>query len=478
MESKPIRSLLVANRGEIARRVIRTARRLSIRTVALHSDVDAKALHVKEADAAVPLGGNAPGETYLDIEKVVAAAKKAGAEAIHPGYGFLSERPTFARRCREESILFVGPSPEAMEALGDKERAREVARRVGAPLAPGTPILPGPDEAAREAERVGYPVLLKASAGGGGIGTKRVDSPADIAKAFDEASRRAQQAFGDGRLYLEKYLRDPHHIEVQVLGDRAGKVVTFVERECSVQRRFQKVIEESPSPFATPALRQRLREAARAVAKVAKYENAGTVEFVVDGDRNPYFLEVNTRLQVEHPVTEMVTEIVRGAQPKASTAGRTAAEGGRKSNRLDLVEQQLRIAAGELLALDEARLPVSGHAIQCRVYAEDPERFFPSPGPLATYREPSGEGVRVDSGYTQGDALTPHYDPLIAKLIVHGPDRETAISRMAGALERYEIGGLKHNIPFLKNAVGSDLFRGGNYTTHFIEALRAAAMRK
>ncbi len=444
MESKSIRSLLVANRGEIARRILRTARRMGIRTVAVHSDADAKALHVKEADAAFPLGGNAPRETYLDVEKIVAAAKKSGAEAIHPGYGFLSERPPFARRCREEGILFVGPSPEAMEALGDKERARDLARRSGAPLAPGTAVLSGPDEAAKRAEALGYPVLLKASAGGGGIGTKRVDAPGEMARAFDEAARRAQQAFGDGRLYLETYLRDPHHIEVQILGDRAGKVVTFVERECSVQRRYQKVIEESPSPFATPALRERLRESARALALAARYENAGTVEFVVDGDRNPCFLEVNTRLQVEHPVTEMATG-------------------------LDLVELQLRIAAGESLTLDETRF--SGHAIECRVYAEDPERFFPSPGPLSTYREPSGEGVRVDSGYAQGDVLTPHYDPLIAKLIAHGPDRAAAIGRMAGALERYEISGLKCNLPFLRKAVASGLFRGGNYTTHFIEAV-------
>lgn len=450
---KLFRSLLIANRGEIARRVIRTCRRLSIRTVAVHSDVDARALHVKEADAAVPLGGNAPGETYLDIEKVVAAAKQSGAEAVHPGYGFLSERPLFARRCREEGIVFVGPSPEAMEALGDKERARELARSLSIPIPPGSPVLASADEARERAEGIGYPVLLKAAAGGGGIGMRRVDAPADLARAFDEASRRARQAFGDGRLYIEKYLQDPHHIEIQVLGDGAGRVATFVERECSVQRRHQKVIEESPSPFATSELRGSLRSWARKLAAHLRYASAGTVEFVVDGRSNAYFLEVNTRLQVEHPVTEMVTG-------------------------LDLVEQQLRIAAGEPLALDEARLRPDGWAIEARIYAEDPERFLPSPGTLAAYREPSGEGVRVDSGYAQGDVLTPFYDPLIAKLVVHGPDRAAAVARMAGALDRYEIAGLKHNIPFLKRAVASDLFRSGNYTTHFVEALKATTAGK
>lgn len=445
-----IKRLLVANRGEIARRIIRTARRLGVETVAVYSEADAQMLHVKEADQAVAIGGARPQESYLSIERILDAARKAGADAIHPGYGFLSERAPLAQACQEAGILFVGPTAEVIAKMGDKQNARELAKGLGIPTPPGSPILQTAAEAKEAAAAIGYPVLLKAAAGGGGIGMKKVDKEDLIEKSFEEVSNRAQSAFGDGRVYLEKYLPSPHHIEIQVFGDAQGKVVTFPERECSVQRRHQKVIEESPSPFATGALRADLRSAARRLAQALGYRNAGTVEFVVDAERRFYLLEVNTRLQVEHPVTEAITG-------------------------LDLVEWQLRVASGEPLPLEEEKIAFAGHALEARIYAEDPVRFFPSPGKITVYEEPKGEGTRVDSGFQAGDTITPFYDPLIAKLIVKGAAREEAIKRMQEALSAYRIEGPKTNLPFLQRAFGSELFRLGVYDTHFIENLNKEA---
>lgn len=440
-------SILIANRGEIARRVIRTAKKLGIRTVAVHSDIDQNALFVKESDESVSLGGKNPLESYLDIEKIIAAAKAKKCEAVHPGYGFLSENPKFVKRCEEEGIIFVGPGADAISAMGDKASARATAKRLDIPTVPGSDILQSADEAKKVCEQLSFPVLLKASAGGGGIGMRKIDKAEQVEKAFEETTSRAKQAFGDGRVYIEKYLEEPHHIEIQALRDKAGNVVTFYERECSVQRRHQKVIEESPSTFVTESLRQNLREAAKKLVNGIGYLNAGTIEFVVDKNRNFYFLEANTRLQVEHPVTEEIFGV-------------------------DLVEVQIKIASGEDIPLQEENLKVKGWAMESRIYAEDPERFLPSPGTISEYREPAGEGIRVDSGYEAGSAITPYYDPMIAKLISCAETREKAIEQMLVALEQYKISGIKTNIPFLQKAFSSELFKNGGYDTHFIEKLR------
>ncbi len=442
-----IRSILVANRGEIAARVIRTARKMGLKTVAVHSEPDAGALFVRAADESVNLGGKTPLESYLDAAKIIAAARAKRCDAVHPGYGFLAENPDFGRRCREAGLLFIGPEEEAIRVMGDKAEARKTARRLGLPTVPGSDVVQGLAEAQAACERISFPVLLKASAGGGGIGMRRVDTPEELPRAFTETADRAGAAFGDGRVYIEKYLDEPHHIEIQVLRDRRGSVLTFYERECSVQRRYQKVIEESPSTFVTPELRRALREAAGKLMDGIGYLNAGTVEFVVDRLRNYYFLEANTRLQVEHPLTEEITG-------------------------LDLVELQIRVAAGEELPLAESELKTEGWAIEARVYAEDPERFYPSPGTITAYAEPAGEGIRVDSGYGLQGVVTPYYDPLIAKLITRGADREESRERMLRALDGYLIAGIKTNIPFLQKAFRSSLFRGGGYDTHFIDKLK------
>ncbi len=442
-----LKSILVANRGEIARRVIRTANLLGIETIAAYSEIDEKSLFVREANRRVRIGEARPRDSYLNIDKIVAAAKETGAVAIHPGYGFLSERWEFAQRCEQEGLTFIGPRAEAIHRMGDKYRSREVAASLGIPIPPGSGILGNVKEAKEWATKLLFPVVFKASAGGGGIGMVMVEREEQVAEAFDTATSRARVAFGDERVYVEKYLESPHHIEIQILGDKDGNVVTFPERECSVQRRHQKVIEESPSPFTTAELRHELRHAARRLARGIGYTNAGTVEFVVDKDRNFYFLEINTRLQVEHPVTEMITGI-------------------------DLVEQQIRIASGEPLLLREDDLGWKGWAIESRVYAEDSENFYPSPGKIVAYVEPRGEGIRVDSGYQVGDTVSQFYDPLIAKLVVWGEDRDKAIIRMQYALDNYEIAGIKNNIPFLRKAFDCQMFKSGIYDTHFIAKLK------
>jgi len=442
-----LKSVLIANRGEVARRIIRTARRLGIETIAVYSDIDEKALYVREADNALRIGGAKPQDSYLNIERIIAAAKQSGASAIHPGYGFLSERWEFAQRCETQGLMFVGPRSEVIHKMGDKYRSREIATDLGIPVPPGSSILSNVEEARQWATELSFPVVFKASAGGGGIGMMKVEKEGEVAEAFDTATNRARLSFGDERVYVEKYLESPHHIEIQILGDKDGNLVTFPERECSVQRRHQKVIEESPSPFAASELRHELRNAAERLARAIGYTNAGTVEFVVDKDRNFYFLEINTRLQVEHPVTEMITGV-------------------------DLVEQQIKIASGESLSLREDDLGWQGWAIESRVYAEDSENFYPSPGKIATCVEPQGEGIRVDSGYQAGDTVSQFYDPLIAKLIVWGEGRNQAIVRMQHALDNYEISGIKSNIPFLRKAFDSRIFKSGSYDTHFIMKLK------
>jgi acetyl-CoA carboxylase, biotin carboxylase subunit len=441
------KSVLIANRGEIARRVIRAARALAVETIAVYSDIDERSLFVQEADRALRIGEAKPKDSYLSIDKIIAAARAAGASAIHPGYGFLSERWEFAQRCEEEGLIFIGPSFQVIREMGDKDRSRGIATSLGIPIPPGSGILNSVEEAKEWATRLSLPIIFKASAGGGGIGMVKVEKMAEVAEAFYTSTERARLAFGDGRVYVEKYLESPHHIEIQILGDRDGNVVTFPERECSAQRRHQKVIEESPSPFATAELRGELRDAARRLAQGIGYTNAGTVEFVVDKHRKFYFLEINTRLQVEHPITEMITGI-------------------------DLVEQQIRIASGEPLLFREDNLGWDGWAIESRVYAEDSQNFYPSPGKIDSYVEPHGEGIRVDSGYRSADVVSQFYDPLVAKLIVWGEDRNKATARTQHALENYEITGIRNNIPFLRQALGSGIFMSGNYDTHFIAKLK------
>jgi acetyl-CoA carboxylase biotin carboxylase subunit len=442
-----LKSVLIANRGEIARRIVRTARLLGIETIAVYSDIDEKSLFVREADKAVKLGQARPKDSYLNIDKIIEAAGEAGATAIHPGYGFLSERWEFAQRCETEGLIFVGPNSEVIREIGDKYHSREIATSLGIPIPPGSGILGDIEEAKKWATELSFPIIFKASAGGGGIGMVKVEEEKEIGEAFDTTTNRARLAFGDERVYVEKYLESPHHIEIQILGDKDGNVVTFPERECSVQRRHQKVIEESPSPFATAGLRHELRQAAKRLAQGIGYRNAGTVEFVVDGHGRFYFLEINARLQVEHPITEMITGI-------------------------DLVEQQMRIASGESLSFREEDVGWNGWGIESRVYAEDSKNFYPSPGKIVSYVEPSGEGIRVDSGYQAEDTVSQFYDPLIAKLIVWGEDRNKAIVRMQHALDNYGITGIKNNIPFLREAFDSELFKSGDYDTHFISKLK------
>src|SRR4030043_464080 len=399
-----LKSILIANRGEIARRIIRTAKRLGIETVTIHSDIDETALFVQESNRAVRVGDAKPKDSYLNIDKIVAVAKESGVSAIHPGYGFLAESWKFAQKCEQHGVIFIGPSSEVVHRMGDKARSREIATNLGIPIPPGSKILSSVDEAKEWAAKLSFPVIFKASAGGGGIGMMKVERMEEVAEAFDAATNRASLAFGDDRVYVEKYLESPHHIEIQIIGDEKGNVVNFPERECSVQRRHQKVIEESPSPFTTSELRQGIRQSAKRLAQELGYTNAGTGEFVVDKDRNFYFLEINTRLQVEHPITEMITGF-------------------------DLVEEQIKIASGEPISINEGDLKWSGWAIEARIEAEDSENFYPSPGKIISYIEPRGEGIRVASGYRAGDIISQFYDPLIAKLIAWGEDRDKAIIR-------------------------------------------------
>ena len=425
--------------------MIRTCRERGIAAVAVYSDADADALHVRLADRAVGIGPAPSAESYLAIDKVLDAARQSGADAVHPGYGFLSENAAFARAVEDAGLVWIGPPPEAIRLMGDKTEARKRMQEAGVPMAPGTPdAIDDAEEAERVAGQIGYPVLVKAAAGGGGKGMRVVERAGDFAHAFDRARSEAQNAFGDGRVYIEKYLIGPRHVEIQVLADGHGNVVHLFERECSIQRRHQKVIEEAPSAVLDDGLRQRMGEAAVQAARACDYVGAGTVEFLLDADRNFYFLEMNTRLQVEHPVTEWITG-------------------------LDLVAEQIRIAEGEPLGYGQDDLTIWGHAIECRVYAEDvPAGFLPAPGPLLRHRPPAGPGVRVDAGVEEGDEVPVTYDPMVSKLSTWGRTRDEAIARMDRALAEYDVAGIRTTIPFCRTVMNHPAFRSGQFDTGFV----------
>jgi acetyl-CoA carboxylase biotin carboxylase subunit len=438
------RKLLVANRGEIAVRVIRACRELGVSAVAVYSDADERSLHVQVADDAHRLGPAPPLESYLHMDRLVEVAKAENCEAIHPGYGFLAENGDFAARCEEEGLVFVGPTSSALKLVGDKLAARRMAEQAGVPVIPGMHQRGSDEEIRSLAAEIGYPVLVKASAGGGGKGMRVVWKEAELAAALAAGRQEARSAFGDDTLYVEKYLHDPRHVEFQILADTNGEAVHLFERDCSVQRRHQKIVEESPSPALNPALRTRMGEDALRVATAAGYTNAGTVEFLLDPEGNYYFLEVNARIQVEHPVTELVTGV-------------------------DLVKRQIRIAAGEQLDLRQERLAQRGHSIECRVYAEDPEHgFLPSAGRIRYVRHPEGPGVRCDSGVYSGCDVPVHYDPILAKVITWGEDRESARVRMVGALEGFPILGVRNTVGYLCDLMCHRAFVTGNTHTGFI----------
>ena len=440
------KKVLIANRGEIAVRIMRTCREMGLRTVAVYSEVDTRALHVLEADEAVSLGESEPSESYLHIGKIIEAAKSTRSEAIHPGYGFLAENPSFADACEDSGLTFVGPPASVIRDLGNKAMARRIMTSAGVPVIPG--MMEATEDLERllqEATRMGYPVLVKAVAGGGGKGMRVVSESEAMREACLSAMSEAQKAFGDGSLYIEKHLQTPRHVEFQILADRQGHVVHLFERECSIQRRHQKIIEETPSPVMTPSLREAMGRAAVSAAKAAGYVNAGTVEFLLDRSGQFYFLEVNTRLQVEHPVTEMTTG-------------------------LDLVREQFHIAAGDPLRFRQEELFQRGHAIECRVYAEDPENsFFPSPGVVLLHREPAGPGIRNDCGIYEGVGVPVEYDPIIGKVIAYGETREASRRRMIRALENYAVLGIRTTIPYLIDILESPEFAAGDLSTDFIE---------
>ncbi len=440
------KKILIANRGEIARRVMFTCREMGIATVAVYSDVDRRAVHVLDADQAVCLGDADPAESYLNIDKIIAAARETGAEAIHPGYGFLSENAEFAARCAEEEVVFIGPPAHVISDLGDKITARNIMIKGNVPVIPGmTQSEPDPVALAEKAAEIGYPLMIKASAGGGGKGIRIVHTPEELKESCETASREALTAFGNGTIYLEKYFERAKHIEFQILADTHGNVVHVLERECSVQRRHQKIIEETPSPSLNPELRAEMGRAAVAAAEASGYVNAGTVEFLLDESNEFYFLEVNTRLQVEHPITEMITGI-------------------------DLVRQQLEVAAGNPLTMLQDDIAGRGHAIECRVYAEDPaNNFMPSPGKIEYMREPVGPGVRNDCGVYSGFEVPINYDPILSKLVVHAQDRKACLQRMIMSLKNYILLGIKTPIPFLIDVLESDPFQQGKVYTDFIE---------
>jgi acetyl-CoA carboxylase, biotin carboxylase subunit len=446
--------ILIANRGEIAVRILRACRELGLRSVAVYSDSDRAAPHVAYADEAWGLGANEPAQSYLRIDRLVEIARRAGADAVHPGYGFLAENAAFAHACRDAGLLFIGPEPQVIALMGSKTAAREAAVAAGVPVVPGTGRPMGDDVALEEiaaaAGTIGYPLLVKAVAGGGGKGMRTVTAPADLASAIETARSEAGSAFGDRAIYLERLIDRPRHVEIQLLGDVHGTVLPFVERECSIQRRHQKVVEEAPSLAVTPALREAMAAAAAAVAQRVGYTSAGTIEFLLDGDRF-YFLEMNTRLQVEHPVTEMVTGI-------------------------DLVHWQIRIARGERLALDPSRaLAPRGHAIECRIYAEDPDNgFMPSPGRIGGLRVPSGPGVRDDSGVEAGFTVPIFYDSMISKLIAWGTDRPQAVARMARALGEYRVQGVRTTLPFFRWLMTQPDFVAGRFDTGYLDRTLAA----
>ncbi|HUY19609.1 MAG TPA: acetyl-CoA carboxylase biotin carboxylase subunit [Candidatus Binataceae bacterium] len=448
--------VLVANRGEIAVRVMRACRELGIAPVAIFSEADRTALHVREADFAVAVGPPPAAESYLRIDRIIEAARATGAEAIHPGYGFFSENAGFARAVAEAGLVFIGPPPEAIEQMGDKVEARRLMAAAGVPVVPGSPgVLDNEQQVRAIAHEIGFPIMLKAAAGGGGKGMREIHREEDLAAALRAVVGEAKSSFGDSRFYVEKYLRQPRHIEVQVLADTRGRTLHLFERECSIQRRHQKVVEESPSPFVTPAMRKAMGEVAVRAAKAVGYVSAGTIEFLADADRNFYFLEMNTRIQVEHPITELVTGV-------------------------DLVKEQIRIAAGEALSFTQRDLAQRGAAIECRIYAEDPANgFAPAPGRIETLRFPAGPGVRVDTGVDAGAEVPIYYDPMIAKLAVWGRDRAEAIDRMRRALDEFAIAGeLRTNLELHRWLMDQPRFLSGDYDNTFLESeYRPAAVR-
>jgi acetyl-CoA carboxylase biotin carboxylase subunit len=444
-----LESVLVANRGEIARRVIATTRRLGIRSVAVYSEADAGLPFVREADEAVLIGPPPPAQSYLDAGAILAAARQTAAAAVHPGYGFLSENATFAQQVQAEGLTWVGPTPEAIEQMGDKINARNLMHRAGVPVALGS-TEPVTDAAAAlaEAERIGYPVIVKAAAGGGGIGMSAASGPEELQTAFETARTRAERFFGSPAILLERFIERARHVEVQIMGLADGRVVALGERDCSVQRRHQKVAEETPSPGVGPELREHLLAAGVRAGEAVGYRGAGTVEFLLDVWTQEFvFLEMNTRLQVEHPVTELVTGI-------------------------DLVEQQFRIASGEPAGFDPLGVAPEGHALEFRVYAEDPVRFLPSPGAITQWEQPSGPGIRVDAGYEAGNIVTPFYDPLLAKLCVHGGTRDEALGRAREAVAAFRLAGPKTNLPFHADLLASETFVSGDYDTSVVAGLR------
>ena len=442
------KKILIANRGEIAVRVLRACHEMGIAAVVVYSDVDRASLHVRKADEAYPIGPAAASESYLNIDKILEVAKRSGADAIHPGYGFLSENAKFARACADAGIKFIGPTAAAMEAMGSKTRARQAMEKARVPSVPGTSRgVESLLEAQQIAEKIGYPVMLKAAAGGGGKGMRLVQAAEELKSSLDAARSEAERAFGDGEVYLEKAIVNPRHIEMQVLADEHGNTVYLGERECSLQRRHQKVLEEAPSPIVDPDMRRRMGEVAVRVAQAASYTNAGTVEFLVDQQKNFYFLEMNTRLQVEHPVTELVTG-------------------------LDLVHLQIRIAAGEKLPFTQEEVQIRGHAIECRIYAEDPDNnYFPSPGKITLLLAPSGPGIREDSGMYEGWTVPIDYDPLLAKLIGYGTDRGQAIARLNRALNEYFVGGIKTNISLFRRILQDPDFHAARLDTGFLDRM-------
>jgi acetyl-CoA carboxylase biotin carboxylase subunit len=451
--SKMFRKILIANRGEIAVRVIRACREMGIIPVAVYSDVDRSALHVRLAQEAYHIGAATPSESYLNVEKIIEVTKACGAEALHPGYGFLAENPKLVQRCEQEGIVFIGPPSYPMDVMGTKTTSRKMMADVGVPIIPGTvePIK-NEKELARKAEEIGYPVLLKAAAGGGGKGLRLVKRKGELRSAFEMARSEALSSFDDASVYIEKYIEEPHHIEIQILADHFGRTVYLGERECSIQRRYQKVIEETPSPFLHAETREKMGKIAVKAASSIGYRNAGTVEFIVDKDQNFYFLEMNTRLQVEHPITEMVTGI-------------------------DLVKCQIEIAAGLPLRFGQDDIQPRGAALECRIYAEDPDNdFMPAPGKIIHLHAPSGGlGVRRDSGVYEGYTVPLEYDPLLSKLITWGMTRDEAIRRMLRALSEYQVFGIMTTIPFFKRILLHPKFQAGNYNTHFIAELEREA---
>ncbi len=442
------KKILIANRGEIAVRVIRACHEMGIAAVAVYSDVDRASLHVRKSDEAYPIGAAAATESYLNIAKILDIAKRSRADAIHPGYGFLSENPRFARACADAGVKFIGPTAAAMEAMGSKTRARQAMEKASIPFVPGTSRgLESFEEAAQVAQHIGYPIMLKAAAGGGGKGMRLVHALDELKSALDAARSEAERSFGDREVYIEKAIVNPRHIEMQILADEHGNTVYLGERECSLQRRHQKVLEEAPSPLVDPDMRRRMGEVAVRVAQAAGYTNAGTVEFLVDQQKNFYFLEMNTRLQVEHPVTELITGF-------------------------DLVHLQIRVAAGEKLPFRQEEISIRGHAIECRIYAEDPDNnYFPSPGRITLLLAPSGPGIRRDSGMYQGWNVPLDYDPLLGKLIGYGTDRDQVIARLMRALDEYFVGGIKTNISLFRRILSDPEFRAARLDTGFLDRL-------